>query len=94
MGLLQRIGAYFNNDREAARPLRRDPRVAVRVLMVCLGNLCRSPTAEAVLAHYTVQAGLVATSGLAASYASSYHLGALLTLGGVVAAWFVPKRTA
>ena len=42
----------------------------------------------------TVQAGLVATSGLAASYASSYHLGALLTLGGVVAAWFVPKRTA
>jgi len=42
----------------------------------------------------TVQAGLVATSGLAASYASSYHLGALLTLGGVVAAWFVPKGTA
>lgn len=42
----------------------------------------------------TVQAGLVATSGLAGSYATSYHVGAALTMGGVVAAWFIPKRVA
>lgn len=30
----------------------------VRVLMVCLGNICRSPTAEAVLRHQVVAAGL------------------------------------
>ena len=31
-----------------------------RVLLVCLGNICRSPTAEAVLRHKLVQAGLAA----------------------------------
>jgi len=30
----------------------------LRVLMVCMGNICRSPTAEAVLRHKLVQAGL------------------------------------
>lgn len=30
----------------------------LRVLMVCLGNICRSPTAEAVLRHRLVAAGL------------------------------------
>lgn len=30
----------------------------IRVLMVCLGNICRSPTAEAVLRHQVTAAGL------------------------------------
>ena len=30
----------------------------IRVLMVCLGNICRSPTAEAVLRHQIEAAGL------------------------------------
>ncbi|HEY0962746.1 MAG TPA: low molecular weight protein-tyrosine-phosphatase [Pseudomonadales bacterium] len=30
----------------------------MRVLMVCLGNICRSPTAEAVLRHQIAAAGL------------------------------------
>ncbi len=30
----------------------------IRVLMVCLGNICRSPTAEAVLRHQVAAAGL------------------------------------
>jgi protein-tyrosine phosphatase len=30
----------------------------VRVLMVCMGNICRSPTAEAVLRHRVQRAGL------------------------------------
>lgn len=29
-----------------------------RVLCVCLGNICRSPTAEVVLRHYVAQSGL------------------------------------
>lgn len=33
----------------------RDP---VRILFVCLGNICRSPTAEAVMRHRAVAAGL------------------------------------
>jgi protein-tyrosine phosphatase len=42
---------------------RRDPPVPaggspLRVLFVCLGNLCRSPTAEAVFRHYVECAGL------------------------------------
>ena len=73
MGLWQRLGSVFKNDRQASQPLRRDPKVAVRVLMVCLGNLCRSPTAEAVLAHHTIRAGLghvieIDSCGLSASH--------------------------
>lgn len=30
----------------------------IRVLMVCMGNICRSPTAEAVLRHRVQRAGL------------------------------------
>jgi len=29
------------------------------VLFVCLGNICRSPTAEAVFKHKAAQAGLI-----------------------------------
>lgn len=34
------------------------PRPKLRVLMVCMGNICRSPTAEAVLRHKLAQTGL------------------------------------
>ena len=30
----------------------------VRICFVCLGNICRSPTAEAVMRHLVKQAGL------------------------------------
>lgn len=30
----------------------------MKILMVCLGNICRSPLAEAVLKHKAIQAGL------------------------------------
>ncbi len=46
---------------------------APRVLMVCLGNICRSPTAEAALRHVAGDAGVdvvVASCGTAA-----YHVG-------------------
>lgn len=35
-----------------------DEPATVRVLMVCLGNICRSPTAQGVLRHKVQQAGL------------------------------------
>ena len=31
---------------------------STRILMVCMGNVCRSPTAEVVLRHRTAQAGI------------------------------------
>ncbi len=37
---------------------RRKPRPEFGVLMVCMGNLCRSPMAEGVLRHKLAQAGL------------------------------------
>ncbi len=46
---------------------------AMRVLMVCLGNICRSPLAEGVLRHQAVRSGLdiqVDSAGTAA-----YHIG-------------------
>jgi protein-tyrosine phosphatase len=44
-----------------------------RVLMVCLGNICRSPTAEVVLRHVAAEAGvalMVASAGTGA-----WHVG-------------------
>ncbi len=35
-----------------------DPVEPVRILFVCLGNICRSPTAEAVMRHHVNRAGL------------------------------------
>jgi protein-tyrosine phosphatase len=45
----------------------------MRILMVCLGNICRSPLAEGILQHHAWKAGLqwsVESAGTAA-----YHIG-------------------
>ena len=43
----------------------------MRILMVCLGNICRSPLAEGILADKTKQLGIeVDSAGTAA-----YHIG-------------------
>ena len=45
----------------------------MRILMVCLGNICRSPLAEGILAHKTKQLDIeVDSAGTAA-----YHVGEL-----------------
>ena len=45
----------------------------MRILMVCLGNICRSPLAEGILADKTKQLGIeVDSAGTAA-----YHVGEL-----------------
>ena len=43
------------------------------VLFVCLGNICRSPTAEAVFRHKAEQAGLKLTIDSAGTH--GYHIG-------------------
>ncbi len=47
----------------------------LRVLMVCLGNICRSPTAEAVLRHKLAVAGLDGHVEVDSAGTGSWHVG-------------------
>jgi protein-tyrosine phosphatase len=47
----------------------------VRVLMVCTGNICRSPTAEGVLRVKAAQAGLGERIEVASAGMADYHIG-------------------
>ena len=46
------------------------------ILMVCMGNICRSPTAEAVLRHYVQDAELVDSIHIDSAGTLDYHAGA------------------
>ena len=48
----------------------------IRVLMVCLGNICRSPTAEAMLRKHVREAGLDARVEVDSAGTSDYHVDA------------------
>jgi protein-tyrosine phosphatase len=45
----------------------------LRILMVCTGNICRSPTAEGVLRHKLAQAGLGAAIQVGSAGTQGYH---------------------
>jgi len=47
----------------------------LRVLMVCMGNICRSPTAEGVLRHKLQQAGLAGQVEVDSAGTHGYHVG-------------------
>jgi protein-tyrosine phosphatase len=47
----------------------------VRVLFVCMGNICRSPTAEGVFRHYVAQRGLLEHIHMDSAGTHSYHVG-------------------
>jgi protein-tyrosine phosphatase len=47
----------------------------VSVLMVCMGNICRSPMADAVLRHLVDEAGLAERVRVDSAGTHSYHLG-------------------
>jgi protein-tyrosine phosphatase len=47
----------------------------VRVCFVCLGNICRSPTAEAVMRHLVKRAGLTAQIAIASAGTGDWHVG-------------------
>jgi len=48
----------------------------VRVLFVCLGNICRSPSAEGVFRHLVAEAGLARRIEADSAGTGDYHLGA------------------
>ncbi len=47
----------------------------IRVLFVCMGNICRSPTAEAVFKHQVAQAGLAELIASDSAGTHDYHVG-------------------
>ena len=48
----------------------------IRVLFVCMGNICRSPTAEVVFRHAVARAGLEALIECDSAGTHDYHVGA------------------
>ena len=47
----------------------------IRVLFVCMGNICRSPTAEGVFRHHAEQAGLADRLEIDSAGTHAYHVG-------------------
>jgi protein-tyrosine phosphatase len=47
----------------------------VRICFVCLGNICRSPTAEAVMRHLVIGAGLEREILIESAGTGDWHLG-------------------
>lgn len=48
----------------------------VGVIFICMGNICRSPTAEAVFRHFIVQEGLSEAIHIDSAGTHDYHIGA------------------
>jgi low molecular weight protein-tyrosine phosphatase len=51
------------------------PAARVRLLFVCLGNICRSPTAEGVMRTLVADAGLEQAIGLDSAGTGAWHVG-------------------
>jgi len=49
--------------------------MTIKVLFVCMGNICRSPTAEAVFRHYVEQEGLAGHIHIDSAGTHDYHIG-------------------
>jgi protein-tyrosine phosphatase len=49
--------------------------MTTKLLFVCLGNICRSPSAEGIMAHLVTQAGLDAQIICDSAGTSNYHIG-------------------
>lgn len=49
----------------------------MRICFVCLGNICRSPTAHGVMEHLVAEAGLAHAVSIASAGTGAYHVGEL-----------------
>ncbi len=58
----------------------------VRVLFVCLGNICRSPLAEVIMRDLVSRAGLAGHIEVASAGTSDYHAGEPAHRGSIAAA--------
>jgi len=47
----------------------------INILFICMGNICRSPTAEAVFRHYVESAGLSDHIRIDSAGTHDYHVG-------------------
>ena len=47
----------------------------MRLLFVCLGNICRSPTAEGVMRHMLVEQGLAEAVEIDSAGTGDWHVG-------------------
>jgi protein-tyrosine phosphatase len=71
---MRRLREWLQRGRDLAASADADTGAAVRVMMVCTGNICRSPTAQAVLRSKLQRAGLhgrvlVESAGIQGSHA-------------------------
>lgn len=73
--LLSRILGATGVTAPGDAAIERNPAARVRVLMVCMGNICRSPTAEAVLRQRLEQAGLADQVEVDSAGTHAYHVG-------------------
>jgi protein-tyrosine phosphatase len=56
-------------------PIKKEERILVNVLFVCLGNICRSPTAEGVFRHRVRERGLEDVITTDSAGTSGWHIG-------------------
>ena len=50
-------------------------RARIKVLFVCMGNICRSPMAEGVFRHHVERAGLDGRIAIDSAGTHDYHVG-------------------
>lgn len=53
-----------------------ESRMTINVLFICMGNICRSPTAEGVFRHKVRAAGLIDHIAIDSAGTHNYHPGA------------------
>jgi protein-tyrosine phosphatase len=67
--------AMIDETAERTKPQEYDAVAEVKVLFVCTGNICRSPTAEGVLRHKLAEAGLGGRVEVDSAGTIGYHAG-------------------
>lgn len=70
--MIGRLKGWLNGG---GAPVAAGPAPELRILMVCTGNICRSPTAEGVLRERLVRAGLAGRVMVDSAGTQGYHSG-------------------